>query len=173
MLAFEIIAVAIELALAGGIGFTLVEAATRPGPPPPSRLRMRAGAIMLGIAVFVFIVSGVTKLIHVPLAMTEMGLLQLTGWKLTLVAAVELSSGLLLLYRPARAVALLFNSAHCGGAIVAHLIASQYFAMVPSMIVLSLVWLGAFLSHPEVLWSLSQHAARATRPVWSGLRTDP
>jgi len=106
---------------------------------------------------------------HVQPAMTEMGLLQLTGWKLNLVAGIELTSGALLLYRPLRSVALLFNSAHCGGAIVAHLIASQYFAMVPSAIVLSPVWLGAFLRHPEVLWSLSQFAAVRVRPAWSGL----
>ncbi len=127
----------------------------------------------MGSPIFVFFVSGVTKLMQLPFAMTKMGLLQLTGWKLNLVAGIELTSGALLLYRPLRSVALLFNSAHCGGAIVAHLIASQYFAMVPSAIVLSLVWLGAFLRHPETLWSLSQYAAQAARPAWSGFRTGP
>jgi hypothetical protein len=173
MLATEIIAALIELVLLAGIGVVLAEAATRPGPPPPSRRRERTGEVLMGIAVFLFFMSGVTKLVHVPFAMTEMGLLHLTGWKLTLVAGVELTSGALLLYRPLRSVALLFNSAHCGGAIVAHLAAGQAFAAVPSAVILSLVWLGAFLRHPEVLWSLSQHAAQSARPVWSGLRTDP
>jgi hypothetical protein len=169
MLAFQVITIVVELALVGGIGLVLAEAAAQPGPPPPRRLRERAGTLMLRLAVIVFFVSGVTKLMHVQPAMTEMGLLQLTGWKLNLVAGIELTSGALLLYRPLRSVALLFNSAHCGGAIVAHLIATQYFAMVPSAIVLGLVWLGAFLRHPEVLWSLSQFAAVRVRPAWSGL----
>ena len=174
MLAFAIISITIELMLAGAIALALAEAATRAGPPPASRLRERAGAVMLGLATFVFFMSGVTKLVHVPFAMTEMGILQLTGWKLTLVAVIELISGMLLVYRPARSVALLFNSAHCGAAICAHLIASQYVAMVPSAIVLSLVWLGAFLRHPEVLWSLSQYATRRVRPAWSPLpQTEP
>jgi hypothetical protein len=173
MLVTEIIAALIELLLIAGIGLVLAGAATRPGPPPPSRRREQAGDLLLGLAIFVFFLSGITKLIHLPFAMTEMGVLHLTGWKLNLVAGVELTSGALLLYRPLRSVALLFNSAHCGGAIVAHLAAGQDFAAVPSAVILSLVWLGAFLRHPEVLWSLSQHVAQTARPVWSGLRTDP
>jgi hypothetical protein len=173
MFATEIVATLIELVLIAGIGLVLAEAATRPGPPPPSRLRERTGHVLMGLAIFLFFLSGITKLIHVPFAMTEMGVLHLTGWKLNLVAGVELMSGALLLYRPLRSVALLFNSAHCGGAIVAHLAAGQDFAAVPSAVILSLVWLGAFLRHPEVLWSLRQYAAQTARPVWSGLRTDP
>jgi hypothetical protein len=171
MLATEIIAAIIELMLLAGIGVVLAEAATRPGPPPPSRTRERAGDILMGLAIAVFFLSGVTKLMHLPFAMAEMGVLRLTGWKLDLVAGVELTSGALLVYRPLRSLALLFNSAHCGGAIVAHLAAGQEFAAVPSAVILSLVWLGAFLRHPEVLWSLSQDAAaRAARPAARGLR---
>ncbi len=173
MFATEIVATIIELVLIAGIGLVLAEAATRPGPPAPSRLRERTGDVLLGIAIFVFFLSGVTKLMQLPFAMTEMGLLHLTGWKLDLVAGVELTSGALLFFRPLRSVALLFNSAHCGGAMVAHLAAGQDFAAVPSAVVLSLVWLGAFLRHPETLWSLSQYAAQAARPAWSGFRTGP
>ena len=89
MLAFQVITIVVELAFVGGIGLVLAEAAAQPGPPPPRRLRERAGALMLRLAVIVFFVSGVTKLMHVQPAMTEMGLLQLTGWKLNLVAGIR------------------------------------------------------------------------------------
>ena len=46
-----------------------------------------------------------------------------------------------------------------GGAICAHVIADQYFAVLPSMIILSLAWLGLFLRHPEMLWSFAGIAA--------------
>jgi hypothetical protein len=50
-----------------------------------------------------------------------------------------------------------------GGAICAHLIAGQYFAMVPSAIVLSFCWLGVFLRHPQVLWSLAEFSLGAQK----------
>jgi hypothetical protein len=68
-----------------------------------------------------------------------------------------------MLIRPLRSVALLFISAPAGGAICAHLIAEQYFAMVPSAIVLSMAWLGAFPHHPQILWSLSEFSFDAPK----------
>src|SRR5205085_3712117 len=156
MLYFQAFAVAIEAILALGIGGTLIHAATWPTPAVPGETRRRVGDALIYLAVFVFIGSGVSKFAHVPLAVTEMGLLGLTGPKYLLVASIEIMSGILLLIRRVRSFALLFISAHVGGAICAHLIADQNFAMVPSAIVLSLCWLGVFLRHPQVLWSFSE-----------------
>jgi hypothetical protein len=138
------------------IGGVLIYTAMWPTASVPNKFRQRVGDALIYLAVFVFIVSGVTKFVHLPLAVTEMGLLGLTGSSYLLVASIEVTSGVLLLIRPMRSIALLFNSAHVGGAICAHLIAGQYFAMVPSAIVLSLCWLGAFLRHPQILWSLGE-----------------
>jgi|SRR5579872_1202427 len=153
---FQVIAIAVEILLVIAIGGVLSQAATSPTAPVPSKSRQRVGDVLIYFVVLVFFASGITKFVHVPPAVTEMGLLGLTGWKYPLVASIELMSGVLLLIRPMRSIALLFNSAHAGGAICAHLIAGQYFAMVPSAIVLSLCWLGAFLRHPQILWSLRE-----------------
>lgn len=175
MIYFQIVAIAIEIVLVGAIGGVMIEAATRPL-SSPSKLRQRVGNVLIYLAVFIFFASGITKFIHVPLAVTEMGLLGLTGASYVLVASIEIWSGVLLLIRPLRSFALLFNSAHVGGAICAHLIAAQYFAMVPSAIVLSLCWLGVFLRHPQVLWSLnelSSTASNSTAPKTTATRNVP
>jgi DoxX-like family len=171
MIYFQIITVAIEVLLVFAIGGVLIYTAMRPAAPAPTSLRQRVGDVLIYLAVFIFVASGVTKLLHFPPAVTEMGLLGLTGSSYLVVASIEITSGILLLIRPMRSFALLFNSAHVGGAICAHLIAGQYFAMVPSAIVLSLCWLGAFLRHPQVLWSLTE--ARIPLAKGRGRRVPP
>jgi hypothetical protein len=168
MIYFQVIAIAIETVLVFAIGGVLIYTALWPTAPALSKFRQRVGDVLIYLAVFVFIASGVTKFLHVPLAVTEMGLLGLTGFRYLLVASIEITSGVLLLIRPIRSFALLFNSAHVGGAICAHLIAGQYFAIVPSAIVLSVCWLGAFLRHPQVLWSLSEVSSGARTLPWQG-----
>jgi hypothetical protein len=156
MIYFQVVAVVIEVILAFSIVGVLIRAATSPASSALSKARQRTGDVLIYLSVFVFLASGVSKFARVPLAVTEMGLLGLIGYKYLLVASIEITSGVLMLIRPLRSVALLFISAHAGGAICAHLIADQYFAMVPSAIVLSMAWLGAFLRHPQILWSLSE-----------------
>ncbi len=136
----------------------LIEAVTQPGRFLSSPSRRRAGDIMIYLAASIFIASGISKFLQVPLAVSEMTLLGLTGAKYGFVAALEIVCGLLLLPRLLRSVALLVASAHLGGAICAHVIADQYFACLPTTIILSLTWLGAFLRDPQILWSLADHA---------------
>jgi hypothetical protein len=166
MIYFQVFAIAIEVVLALAIAGVLINTAMDPTPFVPSKTRQRVGDVLIYLAVLVFIASGLTKFARVPLAVTEMGLLGLTGPKYLLVASIEITSGLMLLIRPVRSFGLLFISAHVGGAICAHLIAGQYFAMVPSAIVLSLGWLGAFLRHPQVLWSLAEFSSNARKRSW-------
>jgi hypothetical protein len=163
MIYFQVIAITIEAALVLAIGGVVICTALRPAVSVMSKSRQRVGDGLIYLSVCIFIASGVTKFFHFPLAVTEMGLLGLTASKYLLVASIEVTSGVLLLIRPVRSFALLFNSAHVGGAICAHLIAGQYFAMVPSAIVLSFCWLGAFLRHPQVLWSLSEVSSGARK----------
>jgi hypothetical protein len=153
MIYFQIAAVAIEMCLAGAALALLLESVRIPD-PVRSPAREMIGNIFIYLTAAVFIFSGTTKLAHAPLAVTEMTLLRLTDDKYLLVVLLEILGGLLLLIKPLRSIALLFVSAHMGGAICAHLIADQYFAMVPSAIILSLCWVGMFLRYPQTLWSL-------------------
>jgi uncharacterized membrane protein YphA (DoxX/SURF4 family) len=159
---FRIGVVIVELFLAGAMTAVLWQAVSEPA-ARPSKARVRVGNVLVYLAALIFIGSGSSKFAHVPAAVEEMTLLGLTGGKYTLVAAMEIGCGLLLLAPPIRSLAALIVSAHMGGAICAHVIADQYFAVLPSLIILSLCWLGLFLRHPQMLWSLGAVAdAQAT-----------
>lgn len=156
MIYFQVCVLVIECLLVAGLGIAAVQAIG--GPVEPSVRRRRLGNSLLGFSIFIFFVSGITKFAHFPPAVAEMTSLGLSGWKLQLVASIELTSGVLASIPRLRALALPFVSAHAGGAITAHLIAGQYFAMVPSSVVLSSFWLGSFLLYPQALWSLGQRS---------------
>jgi hypothetical protein len=170
MLYFELAICAVEAAMLAALALLLARTVLAPDRRPPSRFRTRTGEVLMGLATVIFFVSGVTKLMRLPFAAQEMAILHLTGWKYDLVAGIELTSGLLFAIRLLRPLALLFICAHCGGAIAAHLIADQDLAIVPSMMVMTLAALGAFLRYPQILWSLRDLGeARLAGPVlpWS------
>jgi len=164
MIVFQISVVVVELALLSAIVAVVLQALLQGIPQAPSAQRSNVGNTLIYLAVLVFLGSGISKLMHVSPAVTEMTLLQLTGWKYTFVASIEIVGGLLLLFPALRSLALIYTSAHCGGAICAHLIADQNFAMLPSAVVLSVCLLGVFLRHPESLWSLGKYSIVA-RPA--------
>lgn len=126
------------------------------GAPPLGAWTKTAGNLLIYAAVVIFFASGFSKFAHFAPAVHEMQLLGLTGDRYYLVAAIELTSGLLLLIPPLRSLAILFVAAHVGGAISAHLIARQYFAILPSAVIVTVCCLGVFLRHPQALWSLSR-----------------
>lgn len=165
MFFFQVSVAVAELALLAGIAVLFVTVWRRgPSSDTPTQ-RLPWGNALIYLSATVFLASGVSKLAHFPPAVTEMGLLHLTGGKYLLVAVIELTSGLLILIPQLRSIALLFVSAHVGGAICAHLIAGQYFAMLPSIVVLTMCWLGMFLRHPQILWSLDRSARRSAQPA--------
>ena len=169
MIYFRIGVIIVELFLAGAITAVLWQAVSEPA-ARPSKARVRVGNVLIYLTALIFIGSGTSKLAQVPLAVKEMTLLGLTGGKYALVAVMEIGCGLLLLVPPIRSLAALITSAHMGGAICAHVIAEQYFAVLPSLIILSLCWLGLFLRHPQMLWSLgavadAQATAKAPRSL--------
>ena len=169
MLYFRTGVVIVELALLGGIAATLLEALTARAWLLPTLSRRAAGDALLTVAVLIFIASGLSKLLYVAPAVAEMTLLGLTGTPYVLVAALEVFCGLLLLVKPLRSITLLFVSAHLGGAVCAHLIAGQYFAMLPTIVILSICWLGAFLRHPEMLWSLATPSRERSAALPGGM----
>ena len=158
MIYFRIGVVLIELCLVGAIAAVLRQTMTA-AMSDTRKARAGLGNALLYLAALIFVASGASKLAHVSLAVEEMTLLGLTGGKYTLVAAMEIGCGLLLLVPPLRSLTALIVSAHMGGAICAHVIADQYFAVLPSLIILSLCWLGLFLRHPQMLWSFAGLAA--------------
>jgi len=153
---FQIGVVVVEGGLLSAIVAVVLQALINGVPEVLSVQRRNGGNILIYLAALVFLGSGISKLMHVPLVVTEMTLLQLTGWKYVLVVTLEIVGGVLLLFPALRSFALLYVSAHLGGAICAHLIADQNFAMLPSAVILSVCWLGMFLRHPECLWSLAK-----------------
>jgi hypothetical protein len=81
----------------------------------------------------------------------QMATFGLTGNKVLLVGGLELVSGLLLLVPFTRSVGVLMVSAYLGGAMATHLEHDQS-PLMPA-VVLTVVWIGAWLRHPEAFWS--------------------
>jgi hypothetical protein len=161
MIYFRIVVATIDVALAAALLYVVVLAFIQPPSVSPGKGRLRAGNILIGIACLVLLGSGSLKFAHVPQVVEEMSSLNLAGWKLGLVAGLEVTSGLLFLLRPLRSLGLPVVSAYLGAAICAHVQADQYFAVLPTMVVLGCCWLGAALRHPQVLWSLTERRADA------------
>ncbi len=169
---FQIGVVVVEAGLLSAIVAVVLQALINGVPEVLSVQRRNGGNILIYLAALVFLGSGISKLMHVPLVVTEMTLLQLTGWKYVLVVTLEIVGGVLLLFPALRSFALLYVSAHLGGAICAHLIADQNFAMLPSAVILSVCWLGMFLRHPECLWSLTKFGGAKQGTRLAGVGAD-
>ena len=96
-----------------------------------------------------FLASGVAKFV-VPDAkenFEKMGL----GDKLILIACGELISATLFLFPRTFSLGVLLLSGYMGGAIVAHMTKNESY--LPQSIILLLIWLAAYLRHPEMFAS--------------------
>jgi len=125
---------------------------------------MTLGAVML-------LGSATAKLAHVPRVVSELAANGVAGNSLTFIATLEVVSALLFLIPATRSAGLLLVSAFLGGAIATHLEHAQSIAG-PSF-VLVLLWLGAWLRHPEILWSWRRNVSVGrnsinSRPVAEG-----
>jgi hypothetical protein len=121
--------------------------------PVMDKKRRTAGNILIYAAGLVLMGSACTKLVGVPAVVAQMSLLGLTDGRLTLVGLLEIFSAVLFIYPPVRSIGLLVVSSYLGGAICAHVQHGQYGAAFSPAMVLGLCWLGAYLRHPQVLWS--------------------
>lgn len=118
-----------------------------------SRKRRTAGNILIFFGGFVLVGSALAKLAHVPKVVSELGAMGFDGSRLTAIALLEIASALLFLVRPARSLGLLLTSSFLGGAIATHVgHGSPWF---PPAFILSLLWLGTYLRHPVMAWSLN------------------
>ena len=114
--------------------------------------RRFSGSMLITIGGLMLIGSAAAKLAHVPQVVDQMAAMGFDGGRLTFVAVLEIASAILLLVSFTRSLGLLFVSSFLGGAIATHLQHGQPIYL-PAF-VLSLVWLGAWLRHPQILWSM-------------------
>jgi hypothetical protein len=122
-----------------------------------SKGRRISGNILIGFGGAVLFASAATKLVQVPKVVEQLGALGFSGNRLTAIAILEIFSAALFLVPATRAIGLLMVSAYMGGAIAAHFGHGQM-VMQPAM-VLFVLWLGAWVRNPEILWSLKGTAA--------------
>ena len=114
------------------------------------RFRRIAGVVLMSLGGLALLGSAGAKFAQVPKVVEELGQLGFDGGKLTFIAVLEITSAVLFLVPATRAVGLLLVSAYLGGAIAAHVRHDDPF-FGPAMI-LSLIWVGTWLRHPQVLW---------------------
>jgi hypothetical protein len=130
-----------------------------------SRRQMTGNVLILLGALLLFGSAG-AKLAHVPRVVSELSAHGFADRKLMIIGALEITCALLFVIRYTRSAGLLLVSAYMGGAIATHV--GRGTPWIPTAIVLSLLWLGAYLRHPMILWSFAvpgQDAHRAVRPT--------
>jgi hypothetical protein len=113
--------------------------------------RALVGNILINLLGVALVGSAIAKFARAPKLTSQLAMLGFDGGKLMFIAVLELASAVLLLIPRTRAIGLLFASAYLGGAMATHL--GHNLSPIQPAIVLVLLWVGAQLRHPEVLWS--------------------
>lgn len=124
-----------------------------------SRNRRIGGNFLIGLSSLMLVGSAAAKFAHVPKLVTEFAAMGFDNKRLMFVAILEIVSAAAFLIPATRSFGLLLVSSYMGGAIATHLQHGQTIAQ-PSF-VLALVWLGAWLRHPEILRSWGKNANTA------------
>jgi uncharacterized membrane protein YphA (DoxX/SURF4 family) len=116
--------------------------------------RVIGGWTLTALLGSLFLASGVAKFVMPPAqeAFEKMGLED----KRILIACGELISAVLFLFPRTFSLGVLLLSGYMGGAIVVHMTKNESY--LPQSIILLLIWLTAYLRHPEMFasfWTLS------------------
>lgn len=122
--------------------------------------RRVAGMVLMYLGAIVLIASAGAKFAHVPQVVNELGAMGFDGPRLTMIAIIEILSAFLFLIPFSRAMGLLLISAYMGGAIATHVQHGQPF--VQPAVILAIIWIGTWLRHPMVLWSLNSASTAAS-----------
>jgi hypothetical protein len=127
--------------------------------------RVRTGEWLVTFTGAVLLLSAGVKILHPVKAVNYMAFLGYLDEKLFLIAAIELITAMLFLYRPTRMAGAMLVSAYLGGAIAAHLADHplagsapiivfnyhhHYLGTLPAIIVLGCAWLGLSMSNPNL-----------------------
>jgi len=128
------------------------------------------GRVVIGCAL-VLVASSMAKLWHPGPILTYLGSMGFEGADVYLIAVIELTTALLLLFPRTRALGLLMASAYLGGAVAAHVAIHRYTTTDPFIafmalhthigtlepgVLLAALWFGSWLSqrparaHPSV-----------------------
>jgi hypothetical protein len=118
-----------------------------------SAARRVTGNILIGLPGVALIGSAAAKLVHVPKVVEQMAASGFAGERLTFIAVLEVFCAVLFLIPSTRAAGLLLVSAFLGGAIATHLQHGQ--SVAQPGVFLAVLWVGAWLRHPQILWSNS------------------
>lgn len=121
---------------------------------PVNNTRRRMGNVLIGLCSFLLIFSSSLKFAHVPKVVAEMSSIGYRGDLLLLIAVLELLTALVFLTPVTRSVGLLVFSSYLGGAIASHIASGQYRAIITPGVCLGLAWIGTWLRHPQMLWSV-------------------
>jgi hypothetical protein len=105
-----------------------------------SAARRVAGNILIGLPGFALIGSAAAKLVHVPKVVEQMAASGFAGERLTFIAVLEVFCAVLFLIPSTRAAA-------------THLQHGQ--SVAQPGVFLAVLWVGAWLRHPQILWSIS------------------
>jgi len=119
---------------------------------PIGRVRRTAGNILIFLGGLALIASAATKFTHVVPVVKQLAAIGFDGGRLMIIATLEVFSAAMFLIPGTRSIGLLLISSYMGGAIAAHL--GHREPVYQPAFVLALLWIGAYLRHPEVLWSL-------------------
>lgn len=117
--------------------------------------RVLAGNIMVYLLGVLLLGSALIKFANVPTLVAQFAVLGFAGGRLTFIGILEIVSAALFLLPRTRSLGLLLVSAYLGGAIAAHVGHGQTEAIRPA-ILLGLFWVGAWLRHPNTLWSFAR-----------------
>ena len=133
-----------------------------------SAARRMTGNVLISLGGVALLGSAAAKLAHVPKVVEQLGAAGFAGERLTFVAVLEVFCAVLFLVPATRAAGLLWVSAFLGGAIATHMQHGQ--SIVQPGVFLALLWLGAWLRHPQILWSVGDSAFRTIHDAVSGPR---
>lgn len=131
--------------------------------------RKITGNILVFLGALMLLGSAGAKLAHVPKVVSQLGAMGFDGNKLTFIALLEVVGALLFLIPLTRAAGLLLVSAFLGGAIATHLQHDQ--SITQPSFVLFLIWLGTWLRHRDMLWSLETAAKGTNQTANTVIRT--
>jgi hypothetical protein len=111
--------------------------------------RRIAGNVLIIFGGVMLTGSASAKLAHIPKVVAQLSAAGFDDNKLMFVAALEVLSAALFLIPQSRSIGLLMVSSFMGGAIATHLQHNE--PIIQPAGVLIVLWLGAWLRHPEVL----------------------
>lgn len=122
--------------------------------------RTTGGTVLITLGGIMLIGSAGAKFARIPKVTAQLGAYGFDGDKLMFIAALEVVCAVLFLVPRTRSFGLLMVSSFMGGAIATHMQHSE--SIIQPAFVLALLWLGAWLRHPELLRNLNSFTPTGT-----------